>query len=195
MAKKTKRKKWSKTDLKKLAEFIQQNASTLISNFYQNIKSGYVKLRKPSGFFIEMGKSLKLTSAQCKSKFQKFEKEIYTAYIGFPEVFYDVLESIRKTKKMDRNFSVRSFSEVNEVKSEIYSSDSSFEYTPKKKKKNHYMVMSNLIENKTFDKKTKQTNVIMDNEKNEQIRKIIIELYDENIKNNPQAILSKKLYF
>ena len=195
MAKKTKRKKWSKTDLKKLAEFIQQNASTLISNFYQNIKSGYVKLRKPSGFFIEMGKSLKLTSAQCKSKFQKFEKEIYTAYIGFPEVFYDVLKSIRKTKKMDRNFSVRSFSEVNEVKSEIYSSDSSFEYTPKKKKKNHYMVMSNLIENKTFDKKTKQTNVIMDNEKNEQIRKIIIELYEENIKNNPQAILSKKLYF
>ena len=96
---------------------------------------------------------------------------------------------------MDRNFSVRSFSEVNEVKSEIYSSDSSFEYTPKKKKKNHYMVMSNLIENKTFDKKTKQTNVIMDNEKNEQIRKIIIELYEENIKNNPQAILSKKLYF
>ena len=97
---------------------------------------------------------------------------------------------------MDRNFSVRSFSEANEVKSEIYFSDSSFEYTPrKKKKKNHYMVMSNLIENKTFDKKTKQTNVIMDNEKNEQIRKIIIELYEENIKNNPQAILSKKLYF
>lgn len=102
MPKKTSRKRWTEVELTKLREFIELKAEILLTNFYKNIKEGRIKYRKPSKFFSEMGDFLKMTPTQCKSKFQKFEKEIFTNYLQLPDRSYFVLEHIRRQKIRSR---------------------------------------------------------------------------------------------
>lgn len=78
------RKYWSSEDLKKFKKFIKSKADILLPIFYQNIQEGNIKVRKPNGFYRKMGEFLGRTPLQCKSKFQKFEKDIYTKYLGVP---------------------------------------------------------------------------------------------------------------
>lgn len=89
---------WSKSDVEKLRKFIITKAATLIPYFYQNIIEGAVKVRKYSGFYDEMGKFLGKTPKQCKSKFQKFEEQIYTKYLAIPQKDFDLLVWIRQNK-------------------------------------------------------------------------------------------------
>lgn len=98
MSKKSSRKRWTELELTNLREYIQLKSAILLKNFYQNLVEGRIKFRKPSRFFSEMAAFLKMSSAQCKSKFQKYEKHIYTNYLQLPEKSYLVLEHIRKQK-------------------------------------------------------------------------------------------------
>jgi hypothetical protein len=92
------RKYWSKSEVLKLKEFIKSKAASLIPYFYENIMKGTIKVRKYSGFYEEMAKFLKRTPKQCKSKFQKFEEQIYTKYLSLPQKDYELLKWIRKNK-------------------------------------------------------------------------------------------------
>lgn len=92
------RKYWSKSEVSKLKEFIKNKAASLIPYFYENIMKGTIKVRKYSGFYEEMAKFLNRTPKQCKSKFQKFEEQIYTKYLSLPQRDYELLKWIRKNK-------------------------------------------------------------------------------------------------
>jgi hypothetical protein len=96
MGKKTSRKRWSFEEVEKLKLYIKGKSELLMTNFYENIVEGKMKVRKPPGFFIEMAKELEMTPKQCKSKFQKSEKEIYTKYLAVSEDHYSVFISLRK---------------------------------------------------------------------------------------------------
>lgn len=90
---------WSKFDVKRLEIFIKSKAKTLIPYFYRNIMEGPTRVRKYSGFYDEMARFLNRTSKQCKSKFQKFEEQIYTKYLGIPRKDFDLFKWVRSNKK------------------------------------------------------------------------------------------------
>lgn len=98
MRRKTDRKRWSPADLAALRKYVLSQSRVLLANFYLNVKDGSVLRRKPSRFFIKMANYLQMTPAQCKSKFQKFEREIYTNFLGLPHQAYRVLQHIRRKK-------------------------------------------------------------------------------------------------
>jgi predicted GIY-YIG superfamily endonuclease len=98
---------WSSKDISKLKSFILSQKNILIPIFYQNILSGSIKTRKPSGFFTKMSTYLGRTTDQCKSKFQKFEKEIYTKYLKVPNKDFFVFLWMQKNK--DINTKVEDF--------------------------------------------------------------------------------------
>ena len=96
MPKKSLRKRWTEKGVFELKNYIKSKSDLLVSNFYENIIEGRMKVRKPPGFFIEMAQALKMTPKQCKSKFQKTEKEIYTKYLEFDDEEYEVFIHLRK---------------------------------------------------------------------------------------------------
>ena len=98
---------WSSQDVSKLKSFIISQKDILLPIFYQNILNGCIKLRKPSGFFKKMSQYVSRTTDQCKSKFQKFEKEIYTKYLKVPSKDFFVFVWIQKNK--DINQKVRNY--------------------------------------------------------------------------------------
>lgn len=89
------RKFWTAQDISKLRKFVKRSARVLIPILYQNIFDPRTKTKKPNGFYGQMGIALGKTSLQCKSKFQKFEKLIYTEYLKVPVKDYMVFEAIR----------------------------------------------------------------------------------------------------
>lgn len=89
------RKYWSAKDISRFKKYLKNKADVLIPIFYQNIKEGMIKVRKPNGFFKKMGEYLGRTALQCKSKFQKFEKDVYSKYLGIPEEDYLVFQLIQ----------------------------------------------------------------------------------------------------
>ena len=62
-----------------------------------------MKFRRPPRFFKEMSIKVGRTDAQWKAKFQKFEKEIYTQYLGLPVEHFLVYLEIRDMKKSKSN--------------------------------------------------------------------------------------------
>ena len=93
------KKNWSHKEIDKLKEFILRRRSVLENIFYQNIIAGNLGERKIPGFYLDMSKAVDRTASQCKSKFQKFERIIYTEYLGISEEYYRAFLYIRKKKK------------------------------------------------------------------------------------------------
>ena len=95
-----KKKKWTDDEIKALKKYALDNEKMLLKIFYKNIYEGKHIYRKKDGFFKDLGQILKRSSSECKSKFQKYEREIYTEFLGVPEMHYLLLKYIRE-KKMD----------------------------------------------------------------------------------------------
>lgn len=91
--------KWDDSELEELKNYIIMKKPFLRASMYRNIYAGKIKFRKPNGFFTEMGNILDRSAQSCKSKFQKFEKQIYTEYLGIPREHYNVLVWIRRLHK------------------------------------------------------------------------------------------------
>lgn len=104
MPRKSKRKRWSLQEVMNLKKYIRTKSELLINNFYENVVEGKMKVRKPPGFFIQMAETLKMKPKQCKSKFQKFEREIYTNYLNLPEGEYQVFLHLRKKNFFNKKF-------------------------------------------------------------------------------------------
>jgi hypothetical protein len=102
MPKKNKRKRWSETELKIIKEYVISHKEDLITNFYQNIIISVKKYPKYPKFYTNLSKKLKRSSSQCKSKFQKMEKEIYLEYLGVSENEFELFNWIRQRKKQNR---------------------------------------------------------------------------------------------
>ena len=96
----TVRKFWSKKDLSLLKEYILHHKDWLRRNFYMNIRANRLKFRKLSGFFVDMGKKVGRATEHCKSKFQKFERHIYTRYLKIPSNHYLVFCYVRKQEQI-----------------------------------------------------------------------------------------------
>lgn len=94
-----KRQRWSDDEVSLLKEFIIEQKSDLIKNFYMNILSGDFGYRKMSKFFPEMSKKIGRNPDQCKSKFQKFEEKIYIDYLNINPNHFKVFIYLR-TKKI-----------------------------------------------------------------------------------------------
>ena len=90
--------KWTQKNIENLIKFIKLKEAILIRNFYKNITEGSHRTRKPTGFFLEMSKYTKKSPQQCKSKFQKLEKKIYTNYLQIPTMHYYLYTSLRFSK-------------------------------------------------------------------------------------------------
>lgn len=99
MPKKPLRKLWTKVETANLEKYIKSQSGLLKNNFYWNIYFGKMKRRRPARFFIEMGSRIGRTSSQCKSKFQKFEREIYVEYLEIPANHFQVYKAIRNRQK------------------------------------------------------------------------------------------------
>jgi hypothetical protein len=91
-----KKKKWTETEMQKMKKYILQNENMLIAIFYKNIYEEKHIYRKRDGFFQEIAKILGRKSSECKSKFQKYEKIIYTIYLKIPIQHYDIFVYYRK---------------------------------------------------------------------------------------------------
>ena len=100
MVKKALRKPWNKTEINELEKYIKSNSLILKSNFYKNIYLGKMKFRRCPRFFIRMSSKVGRSPSQCKSKFQKFEKEIYTDFLELPLNHLLVYQAIRKNKPL-----------------------------------------------------------------------------------------------
>lgn len=96
MGRKSKRQRWTAGELEKLKKYILSKSSQLRLYFYQNIIEGEIKFKKCSRFFIEMSELMKRTANQCKSKFQKMEKSIYTDLMGVSAEHYRLYQRIRR---------------------------------------------------------------------------------------------------
>lgn len=96
MPKKTVRKMWTKAETALLEKYIKEQGALLRSNFYWNIFLGKMKRRRPPRFFIEMSAKVGRTDSQCKSKFQKFEREIYVEFLEIPATHFRVYKAIRR---------------------------------------------------------------------------------------------------
>jgi len=112
------RKYWTSEDLSRLKSFILSQKQVLTPIFYQNILAGSIKNRKPSGFFKKMKEYLNRSTEQCKSKFQKFEKEIYTKYLQIPRKDFQVFLWIQKNKDVNKKISKYSEIAKNQVREE-----------------------------------------------------------------------------
>lgn len=99
MPKKSLRKLWTKVETTNLEKYIKSQAALLRDNFYWNIYFGKMKYRRPARFFIEMGSHIGRSPSQCKSKFQKFEREIYVEYLEIPASHFLVYNAIRALPK------------------------------------------------------------------------------------------------
>ena len=62
----------------------------------QNIINGKIRRQTIYGFFSKMSSKLNRTASQCKSKFQRMEREIYLDYLSIPEQDYLVFCWVRK---------------------------------------------------------------------------------------------------
>lgn len=91
-----KKKKWTEREMSKMKEYIVQNEDMLVRIFYKNIYEGKHIYRKRDGFFQGIGKVLGRKSSECKSKFQKHEKVIYTIYLRIPIHHYEIFLFYRK---------------------------------------------------------------------------------------------------
>lgn len=87
---------WKSEDVRKIKAFVQSQAKVLVPVFYHNILLGEIKIRKPKGFFKQMGEFLGRSGRQCKSKFQKLEERIYVEFLKVPEEDFSVFCWIRK---------------------------------------------------------------------------------------------------
>jgi hypothetical protein len=99
MPRKTKRKPWTKLETANFEKYIKKKAFLLKANFYKNIYKGKMKFRRPPRFFIEMSNKIGRTASQCKSKFQKLEKEIYLEFLDLPLNHFLVYQSIRNNNQ------------------------------------------------------------------------------------------------
>lgn len=102
-----KHKKWDTKDIDAMKNFVKTNENMLLSTLYKNIYNGKIIFRKKSKFFTQMGKILKRPSSNCKSKFQKYEKEIYIDFLGVPEIHYLLLKHIRGKKMENKKSSLK----------------------------------------------------------------------------------------
>jgi hypothetical protein len=103
MARKSKRQRWNEKELNELRKYILLKGDELKLAFYQNIIEGKIIYKKCSKFFIEMSKKIKRSSNQCKSKFQKMEREIYLEILQVPEEYYLLYQCQRKLNSKIKN--------------------------------------------------------------------------------------------
>ena len=128
MEKQSNRRRWTTNELQKMKEFIISNRTIILSNFYKNIKAGFIKFRKLSGYFIQMSRIVDRSQQRCKSKFQKMEQKIYIDYLKVPKEHYELFLWIRKRKGPLPEYNLKSDFSVN-------SSDSSFSREKSSRKK------------------------------------------------------------
>lgn len=95
-----KRSVWNKIDTEKLKHFILSEKKDLLSNFYLNIKQKDKKCRKLPGFFQRMSLAVGKSSEQCKSKFQKFEANVYCNFLNVPKPHFELFEKLRVQKRI-----------------------------------------------------------------------------------------------
>ena len=98
MPKKSKRKRWSSNELNTMKDYVLLNKESLLDNFYKNIINKNKKYPKYSKFYTNLSKRIKRSSSQCKSKFQKMEREIYLDFLGVLESEFDLFVWTRKNK-------------------------------------------------------------------------------------------------
>lgn len=107
MPKRNKRKRWTQSELNIIKEYVILHKEDLIDNFYQNIIISQKKYPKYPKFYTNLSKKLKRSSSQCKSKFQKMEKEIYLQYLGMNENEYNLFNWIRQRKKENQKKNIQ----------------------------------------------------------------------------------------
>ena len=91
-------KKWTEKELEKFKQYMLENKEMLLFTFYKNIIQGCNKTKKTLKFYHKLGQRLRRTANKCKSKFQKFEKTIYTNYLEVPKEHYKYYSEIKKKK-------------------------------------------------------------------------------------------------
>lgn len=178
MNEKCNRKRWTLNEVEKLKTYIKKQSELLLSNFYENIIEGKMKIRKPPGFFIEMASFLKMTPKQCKSKFQKSEKEIYTNYLGVPSDYYEVFTCLRL-----KNFFIKQT--LNQNLKNSFKNGKFFKKSVTKGKQNKLnnklkRKKSEFSEDNTYYSKSQQKSEKSRNKKLFMIRKKIIKEYKAN---------------
>lgn len=109
MSKKThKLEYWTKDEMKIFDSYVLHQRNVLIENFYVNIYEGEHLIRKPKGFFKNLSEQVKKPLKKCKSKFQKYEKNIYCRILNLPETHFNLYIFLRKNqlKKIDASSEV-----------------------------------------------------------------------------------------
>lgn len=96
MPRKSKRQRWTASELAHLRSYVLSKSAPLRLSLYQNLVEGSIKHKKSPRFFIEMSHLVARTPNQCKSKFQKMERDIYTAFLGVPARHYDLYARLRQ---------------------------------------------------------------------------------------------------
>ena len=95
-------KKWTVRESEKFREFVIENKEDLLKPFYSYLMDPYSKAKRPVGFFRDLSKTLKRDSQNCKSKFQRHEKEIFLDFLRVPPHHFKLfrhLKFIMKKKK------------------------------------------------------------------------------------------------
>lgn len=125
--KKKTRKSWTKEEIEIFNSYIKENQSILIKLIYQNIFKGEIIFKKENGFFKNLSKLLERSSIQCKSKFQKSERDIYTNVLEVPQSHYELYSNLPKRgtnnkRKIYQQKSKFTDSQLNTLKTNIKSS-------------------------------------------------------------------------
>lgn len=98
---------WQKKHLSKLKKYIISKKKYLIQHLYDNFSRNQWVVKKSSSFFSNMAKEVLKDIKACKSKFQKFEKEVYLDYLNLESEFYEFIIFLRKKKQFKKLYPQR----------------------------------------------------------------------------------------
>lgn len=89
---------WTPEEILLLEKYVATNSDQLIADLYKNILVGYIRFGKPNEFFNGLSKMVDRTKAQCKSKFNSMESQLYIKLLRVPCLDFCLLVNIRQQK-------------------------------------------------------------------------------------------------
>ena len=106
--------RWSKKEELNLKSFVIKKQEPLVLNIYKNIIAGALLFRREGKLFVEMSAFVGRTPEQCKSKFQKFEYQVYVEFLKIPLKHFEVFQWLREKKKLTKKIEKRRLKEAEE---------------------------------------------------------------------------------
>ena len=90
--------KWNNNDVSTLKKYLLKKKEYLIEHLYNNLKEDKTNLKKKKDFFKEMAEATSKTINQCKTRFQKQERNIYIKYLEVDKNVFAWFEYLRDNK-------------------------------------------------------------------------------------------------